>query len=329
MCSETKHPKRKDKAMKLLPKEIKVIGIFTISTCILHNAVADAVSDYRDSMAWADAEIAKKQQDEKAAKYEKNTELKSPKLGLIRNISPYEKTTEMLGFNNSEGPYLILLEDYKFKDFDGNEYTIPAGFIFDGTSLPTSHDEGCTDRSPVGFGIQILMPDQTKYSSLAEGMIHDYMYRHPNQFTKETADLLFRSNLTINGNARADTLYQGVALGGSSSYNEHLTKTRDGKYEFTEEYYKEDLDIWSVVRRRPRRIRLNDIANLAADKSVSQPILLIPILRTVVMGRCARFRVMAAHPAAVQMERPSPSRRPIPVSVMVAAAIQARGFGRG
>ncbi len=232
--------------MALLPKGIKAAGIFAISVCALQNAVADALSDYRDSMAWADAQIAKRQQDEKAAKYEASAELNPPKLGLIQNIAPYEKTTEMLGFSNDKGPYLILLEDYKFKDFDGNEYTIPAGFIFDGTSLPTSHDEGwLTDRSPVGFGIQVLMPDQTKYSSLAEGMIHDYMYRHPNQFSKADADLLFRSNLRVNGNKRADRLYSGVHLGGFSSYNEHLRKTKDGTYRFTDEYYRENIDIWN------------------------------------------------------------------------------------
>lgn len=232
--------------MKLFIQEIKILGFFAIGVCALQNAVADALSDYRDSMAWADAAIAKKKQDAKAVKYEETTKLTQPKLGLIRNIFPYEKTTEMLGFNNENGPYLILLEDYKFKDFDGNEYTIPAGFIFDGTSLPTSHDEGWfTDKSPVGFGVQVLMPDQTKYSSLAEGMIHDYMYRHPNLFSKEDADLLFRSNLRINGNTRADTLYRGVDLGGFSSYNEHLKKTRDGVYRFTDEYYRENIEIWN------------------------------------------------------------------------------------
>ena len=232
--------------MKLLPKGIKIAGIFAIGACALQNAVADALSDYRDSMAWADAAAANDPQNKKISDYEKNTKLSQPKLGLIRDISPYEKTTEMLGFTNEQGPYLILLEDYKFKDFDGNEYTIPAGFIFDGTSLPTSHDEGwLTDRSPVGFGIQVLMPDQTKYSSLPEGMIHDYMYRHPNQFAKETADLLFLSNLRITGNDRADKLYSGVVLGGGSSYNEHLDKTNKGNYRFTEEYYKENLEIWS------------------------------------------------------------------------------------
>lgn len=246
--------------MKLLPQEIRIMSIFAIGVCTLQNAVADALSDYRDSMAWADAAIAKKQQDEKAAKYEKDAELRPPKLGLIRDISPYEKTTEMLGFSNEKGPYLILLEDYKFKDFDGNEYTIPAGFIFDGTSLPTSHDEGLfTDRSPVGFGIQVLMPDQTKYSSLAEGMIHDYMYRHPNQFSKESADLLFRSNLRVNGNKRADTLYRGVDLGGFSSYNEHLKKTKDGTYKFTDEYYRENIDIWNRQSQIPGENPFNRI----------------------------------------------------------------------
>lgn len=232
--------------MKLLVQEIKILGFFVIGACALQKGVADALSDYRDSMAWADAAAANDPQNKKISEYEKNTKLSQPKLGLIRDISPYEKTTEMLGFTNKQGPYLILLEDYKFKDFDGNEYTIPAGFIFDGTSLPTSHDEGwLTDRSSVGFGIQVLMPDQTKYSSLPEGMIHDYMYRHPNQFAKETADLLFLSNLRITGNKRADKLYSGVALGGGSSYSEHLNKTNKGNYRFTEEYYKENLEIWS------------------------------------------------------------------------------------
>lgn len=179
----------------------------------------------------------------KRTRYEYETQLKTPKVGLIQDITPYEDTVDMLGFDNSKGDYLILLEDYTFKDYDGNEYTIPAGFIYDGTSLPTAHDKGFW-ATIIGFGTQVLMPDQTRFSSLAEGLIHDYMYRYPNQFTKEKADRLLFSNLKANENQRASEIYKGVRLGGSSAYDEHKVKTDNGTYNFTPEYYKHNLEIY-------------------------------------------------------------------------------------
>lgn len=180
-------------------------------------------------------------------KYEHETKLEQPKVGLIQDIGPYKETIDMLGFTNDGGPYLILLEDYHFKDYEGNEYTIPAGFIFDGTSLPTSHDKGFWSTIG-GFATQVTMPDQTKYSSLAEGLIHDYMYRHPERFSKEKSDQLFSSNLKITGNPRASTLYKGVRYGGGSSYNEHKKNTEAGKYKFTDDYYRHNVEIWRSLQ---------------------------------------------------------------------------------
>ena len=172
-------------------------------------------------------------------KYEHETKLEQPKIGLIQDIGPYKETVDMLGFTNDKGPYLILLEDYHFKDYAGNEYTIPAGFIFDGTSLPTWRDNGL-----LGFVTQVAMPDQTKYSSPAEGLIHDYMYRHPEQFSKEESDQLFSSNLKITGNPRASMLYKGVRYGAGSAYNEHKKNSESGKYKFTDDYYRHNVEIW-------------------------------------------------------------------------------------
>lgn len=180
-------------------------------------------------------------------KYEHETKLEQPKVGLVQDIGPYKETIDMLGFTNDGGPYLILLEDYHFKDYEGNEYTIPAGFIFDGTSLPTSHDKGFWSTIG-GFATQVTMPDQTKYSSLAEGLIHDYMYRHPERFSKEKSDQLFSSNLKITGNPRASTLYKGVRYGGGSSYNEHKKNTEAGKYKFTDDYYRHNVEIWRSLQ---------------------------------------------------------------------------------
>ena len=111
----------------------------------------------------------------------------------------------------------ILKEDWKY-NIDGTEYVIPAGFQFDGASIPKFLR---TFFSPVGV-------------LLIGGLVHDYAYKYKTllkknkkdtmgEITQKRADEIFRDiNIIVNGFYSMNRLaYWSLRLGGFVAWNGH------------------------------------------------------------------------------------------------------------
>ncbi len=156
--------------------------------------------------------------------------LSRPKVDLIpaSDITKYPHVDRYLDLGDSEiSHYYILQEDYVFRNLNGRFDKIPAGFIWDGASIPKW--TGLPGVLDVG---------NTRYSSaLSEGLIHDYMYRNPQRYTKKEADELLYDNLVRCKNPNPMKIYLGVDKGGGSSYLRHLRNQTEGRYdEFDAEF---------------------------------------------------------------------------------------------
>ena len=117
----------------------------------------------------------------------------------------------------------ILKEDWKY-NIDGTEYVIPAGFQFDGASIPKFLR---TFFSPVGV-------------LLIGGLVHDYAYKYKTllkvnkketmgEITQKRADEIFRDiNVIVNGFYVMNRLaYYSLRVGGFVAWNGH--RKRDNK----------------------------------------------------------------------------------------------------
>lgn len=82
---------------------------------------------------------------------------------------------------------------------------VPAGFVFDGASIPRL------------FWRVLTSPYQPRI--LRAACIHDYLYR-TNLVSRKVADLKFRQVLINDGTDKesAETMYVGLRLGGKSAY---------------------------------------------------------------------------------------------------------------
>jgi len=111
----------------------------------------------------------------------------------------------------------ILTEDWKY-NIDGEEYVIPAGFQFDGASIPKFLR---TFFSPVGV-------------LLIGGLVHDYAYKYKTllkknkedtmgELTQKRADEIFRDiNIIVNGFYTMNRLaYWSLRAGGFVAWNGH------------------------------------------------------------------------------------------------------------
>ena len=111
----------------------------------------------------------------------------------------------------------VLTEDWKY-NIDGEEYVIPAGFQFDGASIPKFLR---TFFSPVGV---LLMG----------GLVHDYAYKYKTLLkknkkdtmgvlTQKRADEIFRDiNIIVNGFYTMNRLaYWSLRIGGFVAWNGH------------------------------------------------------------------------------------------------------------
>ena len=161
--------------------------------------------------------------------------LSRPNIGLISSseVSGYPYVDRYLTELDDKdiSHYYILREDYKFEDLSGGSITIPAGFIWDGASIPKVR------------GAIALEVGNTRYNSaLGEGLIHDFMYRDPKRFSKEEADDLFYVNLVRCRNANPIAIYEAVKVAGGDSYQGHRKRQDQGLYDvFTPEFYAENL----------------------------------------------------------------------------------------
>lgn len=168
--------------------------------------------------------------------------LARPKVDLIASaeVRGYPYVNRYLTDLNDKdiSHYFILREDYAFQDLSGKSHTIPAGFIWDGASIPNN-----VWINYPGIGMDV---GNTRYSSaLSEGLIHDFMYRDPRKFSKEEADDLLYVNAVRCGNANPKKLYKGVQLGGGPSYRGHKKRQEQGLYDvFTPEFYDKNRAIY-------------------------------------------------------------------------------------
>ena len=111
----------------------------------------------------------------------------------------------------------VLTDDWKY-NIDGKEYVIPAGFQFDGASIPKFLR---TFFSPVGV-------------LLIGGLVHDYAYKYKtllevnkkktmDEITQARADEIFRDiNVIVNGFYTMNYLaYWSLRIGGFVAWNGH------------------------------------------------------------------------------------------------------------
>ena len=111
----------------------------------------------------------------------------------------------------------VLTDDWKY-NIDGTEYVIPAGFQFDGASIPKFLR---SFFSPVGV---LLMG----------GLVHDYAYKYKTllkenkkdtmgELTQKRADEIFRDiNVLVNGFYVMNKLaYWSLRIGGFVAWNGH------------------------------------------------------------------------------------------------------------
>ena len=111
----------------------------------------------------------------------------------------------------------VLTDDWKY-NINGEEYVIPAGFQFDGASIPKFLR---TFFSPVGV-------------LLIGGLVHDYAYKYKTclkknkkstmgDLTQKQADEIFRDiNVIVNGFYVMNYLsYYSLRLGGFLAWNGH------------------------------------------------------------------------------------------------------------
>ena len=111
----------------------------------------------------------------------------------------------------------VVTQDWKYR-MNGNEYIIPAGFQFDGASIPKFLR---TFFSPVGV-------------LLVGGLVHDYMYKYSALkrtdkkgslllVDQKKADQIFRDiNIEVNGFYFMNYLaYWSLRLGGWVAWNGH------------------------------------------------------------------------------------------------------------
>tara|TARA_B100000941_G_scaffold129607_1_gene91564 strand:- start:260 stop:850 length:591 start_codon:yes stop_codon:yes gene_type:complete len=138
-------------------------------------------------------------------------------------LKPIQIKTKGKGFWKGIALWLLstrnweLTKDWKY-NIDGTEYVIPAGFQFDGASIPKFLR---TFFSPVGV-------------LLIGGLVHDYAYKYKTllkvnkkdtmgELTQKKADEIFRDiNIIVNGFYTMNRLaYWSLRLGGFVAWNGH------------------------------------------------------------------------------------------------------------
>ena len=140
----------------------------------------------------------------------------------LPHLQPIKISTKGKGFWKGIIMWLLstrnwkITKDWKYR-YNGNEYIIPAGFQFDGASIPKFLR---TFFSPVGV-------------LLVGGLVHDYMYKYAALkrtgkgglllVDQKKADQIFRDiNIEVNGFYFMNYLsYWSLRLGGWVAWNGH------------------------------------------------------------------------------------------------------------
>ena len=145
------------------------------------------------------------------------------------HLQPMKISTKNKGFFKGIVMWLLstrnweITKDWHYK-IDDTEYVIPAGFTFDGASIPKFLR---TFFSPVGV-------------LLIGGLVHDYAYKYKTllevdkkntmgELTQKKADEIFRDiNIIVNGFYSMNYLaYWSLRIGGFVAWNGH--RKRDSK----------------------------------------------------------------------------------------------------
>ena len=139
------------------------------------------------------------------------------------HMKPVRIATKGKGFWKGIAMWLLSTRNWEVKkdwkyNIDGTEYVIPAGFVFDGASIPKFLR---TFFSPVGV-------------LLIGGLVHDYAYKYKTllevnkkktmgELTQKKADEIFRDiNIVVNGFYTMNHLaYWSLRLGGFVAWNGH------------------------------------------------------------------------------------------------------------
>ena len=146
-------------------------------------------------------------------------------------LQPIAIKTKGKGFWKGVAMWLLSTRNWEIKkdwkyNIDGTEYVIPAGFVFDGASIPKFLR---TFFSPVGV-------------LLIGGLVHDYAYKYKTllqvnkkktmgELNQKRADEIFRDiNIIVNGFYSMNYLaYWSLRIGGFVAWNGH--RKRDAKIE--------------------------------------------------------------------------------------------------
>ena len=146
-------------------------------------------------------------------------------------LQPVAIKTKGKGFWKGIAMWLLSTRNWEVKkdwkyNIDGTEYVIPAGFVFDGASIPKFLR---TFFSPVGV-------------LLIGGLVHDYAYKYKTllkvnkketmgEITQKRADQIFRDiNVIVNGFYVMNRLaYYSLRVGGFVAWNGH--RKRNAKIE--------------------------------------------------------------------------------------------------
>ena len=147
----------------------------------------------------------------------------------LPHLQPIKISTKGKGFWKGIVMWLLstrnwkITKDWKYR-MNGNEYIIPAGFQFDGASIPKFLR---TFFSPVGV-------------LLVGGLVHDYMYKYSALkrtgkgglllVDQKKADQIFRDiNIEVNGFYFMNYLaYWSLRIGGFVAWNGHRKKEKKG-----------------------------------------------------------------------------------------------------
>ena len=148
----------------------------------------------------------------------------------LPHLQPIKISTKGKGFWKGIIMWLLstrnwkLTKDWKYR-YNGIEYIIPAGFQFDGASIPKFLR---TFFSPVGV-------------LLVGGLVHDYMYKYAcmkRTVSKDSlmlvdqkkADQIFRDiNIEVNGFYFMNYLaYWSLRIGGFIAWNGHRKREKKG-----------------------------------------------------------------------------------------------------
>ena len=141
----------------------------------------------------------------------------------LPHLQPIKISTKGKGFFKGIVMWLLstrnwkITKDWKYR-YNGNEYIVPAGFQFDGASIPKFLR---TFFSPVGV-------------LLVGGLVHDYMYKYACMkrtdkkgslmlVDQKKADQIFRDiNIGVNDFYLMNYLaYWSLRLGGFLAWNKH------------------------------------------------------------------------------------------------------------